>query len=413
MARLYDLAIVGGGAAGLFSAVRAAQTGLSTVLIEKNARVGKKLLATGNGTCNISNTAASPMHYHGVGADAFVRPAFAYFPVQAALDAFASMGVECVTRPDGRVYPLCEQAAAVLDCLRLSAAAAGVDTLCDAPVTSIRREGNAFYLLAGEQSLKARRVIVAAGGAASPSLGGCNDGYALLTAVGHTRTPLFPSIVQVRTDMQYLRAVKGIRVDARVAFCLDGREVATETGEVLFTEYGLSGPAVMYISRAVADWERRKQGKMTALLDLMPQYTVQQVKTLLEKRVVLPGRTMEDFFTGLLNKRVGQTLVRVCGFALGQSADTVRVTDIVRLTNTVKAFTVTVEGTNGFGGAQVTAGGIALSEVDAHTMQSKKMRGVYAVGELLDVDGDCGGYNLQWAWSSAALAVKAVAEELL
>lgn len=413
MARLYDLAIVGGGAAGLFAAVTAAQKGLSVVLLEKGPRVGKKLLATGNGTCNISNLHAAPAHYHGVGAEAFVRSALACLSPEQTMDAFSAIGLECVARPDGRVYPLCEQAAAVLDCLRLTAAGAGVHTLCDAQVTAVRRKEKGFELVFGKESVSARRVLMAGGGAASPSLGGCKEGYCLLISIGHTRTKMFPSIVQVRTDTQYLRAVKGIRVDARVAFCLNGRELAAETGEVLFTEYGLSGPAVMYISRVVGEWECGMRGTMTAVLDLLPAYTAQQVRAMLSVRRTLTGRNMEDYFTGLLNKRVGQTLVRACGLALTAPVSALSNADIDRLVDAVKAFTVTVERTQGYAAAQVMAGGISLDEFDAQTMQSRVVRGVYAAGEVLDVDGDCGGYNLQWAWSSAALAVRSIAEELL
>lgn len=406
MTKRFVCAVVGGGAAGLAAAVFCARRlgGNAVLLVEKGPRVGKKLLSTGNGTCNITNIAASPDRYHGSD-PAFTAPALAAFPPSAAVDFFRSIGVDCIVRQDGRVYPRCEQAGAVLDCLRLTLAEWGVTVRCDTPVTAVIPREAGFLLQMGEDTVIADHVLLATGGAAAPALGGSAESYALPLALGHHKTPLFPAIVQVRTDTTFVRAMKGLRLDAAVTFLLDDVPVASHTGEVLFTDYGLSGPAVMQISRVAGDWERRRRGTLTLSLNLLPEWSREQLRERLSARCAL-GRTGEDFLTGLLNKRIGQTVCRAAGIAL-----TERVTAryVPRLCDILQAFSFTVTGTQGFGGAQVTAGGIATADVDPYTMESRRTPGLYLLGELLDVDGDCGGFNLQWAWSSAYVAAQAIA----
>lgn len=410
MAYTYEIAIVGGGASGLAAAVFCAREhgGNGIVLLEKQARVGKKLLATGSGTCNFTNLHVSPTHYHGDGAAAFVTPALTAFLPDACLSFFRSLGVLCSPREEGREYPLCQQASAVLDCLRLELAHRGVIERCDAAVTAITPQNGGFLLtLSGGETLTAHRVILATGGAASPSLGGSSESYALAAALGHRKTPLFPAIVQVRTDTAFVRAMKGLRTDATVTFCLNGKPLCSHTDELLFTEYGISGPAVMQISRAVGDWERRKTGTMTAEVDLLPTINRTDLLALLAERRAL-GRTAADFLTGILGKRIGQTVCRAAGLRLEQPTDALSPNTLHRIADTVKRFTLPVIGTQGFGGAQVTAGGIATADIDPRTMMSRRVAGLYLIGEVLDVDGDCGGFNLHWAWASAYAAAKAV-----
>ncbi len=410
MARNYEIAIIGGGAAGLAAAVFCARHrgGDGIVVLEKQARVGKKLLATGNGTCNITNRHADVSHYHGDGSADFVRPALEAFSPDAAMAFFRSVGVLCTSREAGREYPLCQQAGAVLDSLRLELSRLNVTEHCNAAVSGIapRRDGFLLTLHTGE-AIFARRVILATGGAAAPALGGSSDGYALAASLGHRKTPLFPSIVQVRTDTTFVRAMKGLRTEATVTFCLNDRPLCSHTDELLFTEYGISGPAVMQISRTVGDWERRKAGAMTAKIDLLPTIDKTSLLAILSERCAL-RRTTSDFLTGLLNKRIGQTVCRMTGLALDAPTEALSPGTLCRLADTIKQMTLPVLGTQGFAGAQVTAGGIATADVDPHTMMSRHVPGFYLIGELLDIDGDCGGFNLQWAWASAYLAAKAV-----
>ena len=410
-----SVVIIGGGAAGMAAAVFCARAigGHRVVLLEKQARVGKKLLATGNGTCNISNVTADVSSYHGQ-SPSFVRAALSAFSPEDAIDFFSSIGVCCVTRDNGRVYPLCAQASAVLDCLRAEMDALGVRVYTECTVTAVNPSAECVTVLTNRDTWTARRVLVTAGGAASSSLGGCMDGYALLTAVGHTKTPLFPSIVQIRTDKEAVRSLKGIRVDAALRLLLNEREMARSEGEILFADYGVSGPAAMAIGRCAADWERRKQGDMQLELDLLPMLSKADVERDLHARTVLGGRTLESMLTGLLQKRLGQTLMKAAGLTpLSRDVNSLSSSELTRVTATLKSWRIPVTGCAGMNAAQVTAGGISTAEFDPHTMRSRKHPSVYAAGEVLDVDGDCGGFNLHWAWASAYVASSAITEELL
>lgn len=405
----YDVLIIGGGAAGLAASVflgRAAQ-GRRILLVEKAPRVGKKLMATGNGTCNLTNVKASAADYHG--APRLAQAALSAFSVAQTMDFFTSIGVDCAVREDGKVYPLSEQAGAVLDALRLEAQALGVEILCDTKVTALKKQGNAWCVVCENATYTARQVLVTVGGAAAPALGGSAEGYRLLTDLGCEKKPLFPSIVQMRTATDFVRAVKGIRVDAALTLRMDGRPAAQSRGEVLFTDYGLSGPAVMFISRPVADWERQKRGEMTACLDLLPDWEADTLYARIRQRSELKGRTLEDLLTGLLHKRVGQTVLRVAEvLPLTREVETLTEEECARIARTIKNWKIPVTGTQGFGGAQVTTGGIAAAEIEPSTFAIKRLPGVYAAGEVLDVDGDCGGFNLQFAWSSAYVAAQAI-----
>ncbi|MBE6778056.1 MAG: aminoacetone oxidase family FAD-binding enzyme [Ruminococcaceae bacterium] len=412
---MIDCIIVGGGAVGCAAAAmlgrhNARQGGHKRILLlEKAPRVGKKLIATGNGTCNLTNQQATIDRYHGD--RRLAQPVLEAFTSTDTQAFFHSIGVDCVTRPDGKVYPASEQAGAVLDALRLEATAYGVETLCDTPVTAICPHKDGYRVETADTTYTARQVLVCTGGAASPSLGGSAEGYSLLTALGYAKTPLFPAIVQLRTATDYVRAVKGIRVEATVGLRLDGRLLTENTGEVLFTDYGLSGPAVMQISRPAGDWERRHRGSMTVSLDLLPTWERDALRTRIGERSRMPGRSLEDLLTGLLHKRVGQTVLRVAGvLPLTRSADSLTEEERDRIADTIKSWVLPVTGTQGFGGAQVTAGGIDPRDLDPYTLMSRRHPGLYMAGEMLDVDGDCGGFNLQFAWSCAFVASRAMAD---
>ena len=389
-----NILIIGGGAAGMAAALTASECPeYHVVLAERQARTGRKLLSTGNGRCNLTNRVLTAENYHGQQPD-FCRPALALFPPEETLAWFASMGLLTVTEPGGRVYPFSDSANSVADVLRLHLEQrenVTIETGCE--ITQLRRSKGVFYAQAGERTLSADRVIVCAGGAAGAKLGGTELGYRLLGGFGHKRTKLAPSLVQLRTEQGFVRALKGVRCQARVRD--ERRELL---GEVQFTDYGVSGPAIFALSRDFS-----AEGCRTLTLDFLPQLDTAALAALLQRRqTALPGLPASELLTGMLHNRLGRMLLREAGVAPEQPCGSV--TQLARLCEVLKNYRLEVTGTMGLEQAQVTAGGIRTAEFDPETLESRLCPGLYAAGEVLDIDGDCGGYNLQWAWASGRLA---------
>lgn len=406
------LAIIGGGASGLCAAVYAGQLGSfdCILLLERGPRVGRKLLATGNGRCNLTNRFFTEQNYHGA-RPAFTRPAFAKYNLEQVLTFFEGLGLLFQEGEQGKLYPRSLQAASVLDALRFEADAFGVQTQCDVTVTEIQPLPNGFSLsLSDGQTLFANKVLVATGGIASPKLGGCDNGYQLLRKLGHTITPTQPSIVQLKTDTSTTKPLSGIKFEGVASLWDKDRLLRQETGEILFTDYGLSGPPILQLSCTATHLVGRKGHAPQISLDLLPEYSEKELYSFLYQRMYArPDTLLENFFLGILQKRLGQTVLKAAGIApLSRSASSMSRPEITALVQQLKGWRLPVTGTNGFANAQVTAGGADTTQFDAQTMESKLVPGLYACGEVLDIDGDCGGFNLQWAWSSAMLAVESM-----
>ena len=390
--------VIGGGAAGMMAALTAAENGHAVTLLERQGRVGRKLMATGNGRCNLTNHHVSPAHYHGETPD-FCRHALAAFDVGSTLLYFAGLGLLTTAEDSGRVYPFSNMAGSVLDVLRFALENSGIDLRTGCVVTGIKKKGNTFLVRteSGEE-FTADRVILAAGGAAGGKVGGVMDGYQLAKGLGHHRTPLYPSLVQIRTDPTYPRALKGVKAEAVVTIRRGGEVLARNRGEVLFTEYGVSGPVIFDISRTAAT------GGDGLTLDLFPDWEQREALDWLRQRRQSAGdREAGTLLTGALHSRLGQMVCKAAGFT-NQRAAGLSDGDLRRIAAQVKGFTLPITGVCGFDQAQVTAGGLRCGEFDPHTMESRLVPGFYACGEVLDIDGDCGGYNLQWAWSSGRAA---------
>ena len=392
--------VIGGGAAGMMAALTAAENGHAVTLLERQGRVGRKLMATGNGRCNLTNHHVSPAHYHGETPD-FCRHALAAFDVGSTLLYFAGLGLLTTAEDSGRVYPFSNMAGSVLDVLRFALENSGIDLRTGCVVTAIKKKGNIFLVRteSGEE-FTADRVILAAGGAAGGKVGGVMDGYQLAKGLGHHRTALYPSLVQIRTDPTYPRALKGVKAEAAVTIRRGGEVLAQNRGEVLFTEYGVSGPVIFDISRTAATGG----DGLTVTLDLFPDWAPREVLDWLRQRRQSAGdREAGTLLTGALHSRLGQMVCKAAGFTNQRAAD-LSDGDLRRIAAQVKGFTLPITGVCGFDQAQVTAGGLRCGEFDPHTMESRLVPGFYACGEVLDIDGDCGGYNLQWAWSSGHAA---------
>ena len=394
------IAVIGGGASGMMAAIAAAEQGANVTLFERQARVGRKLAATGNGRCNLSNSHADPSHYHGEDAG-FCQAVLEQEGVTQSLARFRDMGLLTTEEEDGRVYPMSDHAGSVVDVLRFSLDALGVEVNCGFPVKSLKKTPQGFILQTDEQQTITERVIVSCGGKAGGKLGGGADGYRLLEGIGHSCTDLHPALVQLRTEGNVTRGLKGVRAQALVYVWRGKHRIAEEQGEVQFTEYGLSGPAIFAVSREAA-----RQPGTTISLDLFPGINSDELFTLLKRRAEKrPELTLDDLFTGTVQNRLGRVLVSSAGLSgsmpLSESAGVLRA-----LAERAKEFSFRVVGDLGFDQAQVTSGGIRTREFDPVTLESKLCSGLYACGEVLDVDGDCGGYNLQWAWSSGWVAGK-------
>lgn len=389
---MYDTAIIGGGAAGLAAAIFSARRAKSVLLLERLPRVGKKLLSTGNGRCNITNRNLAPSHYHGQAPD-FAKCALSAFPLESTISFFESIGVSLVEGENGKLYPKSLQASSVLDLLRLELSRLGVSETVDTLVTKIEKKGDAFRLFSEDgRSFSAKTVILATGGKAAPSMGTDGQGFSLAKSLGHTLIPPLPALVQIKTEAP-MRALKGVKHIGEASIFVDGILKEKAHGEILFTDYGLSGPPIFNLSRIAAVACREKRDA-TIRLNLFPDFTFDTLLAYLEDRQKkLPHLTGESLLYGLLPKQLGREIAR-------------RATSPRDLAKLLTALSFTASGVMPWANAQVTAGGISASEICAETMESRLVRGLYFCGEILDIDGDCGGFNLQWAWSSAYLAAK-------
>ena len=395
------VAVIGGGASGMTAALAASKAGNEVLLFERQARVGKKLLATGNGRCNLSNTDISPEHFHSEDKD-FCKSALSLFDEDKTREFFLSLGLVLTELENGRIYPLSEQANSVVDCLRLALTGENITVLTDTEVTEVKKSEDTFVLLCGSNKYIADKVIVACGGMAAKKLGGTNLGYEILKSFGHTQTKLYPSLVQLKTDNTYTRSLKGIRAEVSVKLIENKKIIAESAGEVQFTDYGVSGPAIFELSRAAA----RSKGAFLSI-DLMRGYSKEDIVALLEtKKKVYTNEKLENLLVGILHNRLGRTILRYCGYKLDSYISVLTFEEIQDIADGIKHFELSLQGTMGFENAQVTAGGISTAEFYKDTLESKLVSGLFAAGEVLDVDGDCGGYNLQWAWSSGLLAGK-------
>ena len=393
--------IIGGGASGLMAAITAAQEKENrVVLLERQQRLGRKLLATGNGRCNLTNTTATLENYHGETPE-FAAPALARFTPSDTLAFFRSLGLLTVEEYGGRVYPLSNSANSVLDVLRFAVERAGVEVRTACPALAVHHKGRGFEIVCESERLRADALIVACGGMAGAKLGGVKDGYTLLASLGHSRTKLFGALVPLLTAPEYPRALKGVRADAAVTLRRGGHVLAQSAGEVQFTETGLSGPAIFDVSRAAA---LCAPGAEIALNFFRGEERGELLALLRARREQLPELEAGELLTGLLHNRLGRMCVKYASLSGAAPLASLTDADLARVLDACCAFTLEVRGAAGFDAAQVTVGGVSTAEFDPETLQSRLVPGLFACGEVLDIDGDCGGYNLQWAWASGALA---------
>ena len=398
----YDLMIIGGCASGLAAAINAKRLAPEAriAVAERLPRVGKKLLATGNGRCNLTNIYALGHEYKN---RVFALTALEKYPPERVVDFFATLGLRCRTDGEGRVYPRSNAASSVLDALRFEVERLGVEVLCDTPINSIKKNGQKFII---NNSFAADRAMIACGGRSSPSQGSDGSGYALAEMLDHKVTELRPALVPlVAADPAEVRPLKGIRA-ANVSLRLEsGGKSASSQGEILFTDSGISGIAAMELAPHIAD----KQKAFTHI-DFIPELDLKALtEYICSLRHIKGERPLDDLLSGILVKQLG---VQICKARILYKGDrkieTLTDDECAAIACKVKDYTVAVSGVKGFNDSQVTSGGVNVGEIDPATMQSRLVKGLYFAGEIIDVDGGCGGFNLQWAWASGLLAGESV-----
>lgn len=407
-----DCIILGGGAAGLAACAALATSGLRVALVEKSDRVGRKIMAAGNGRCNLSNADMHPDHYGS--AAPFVSAVYEKTPPEEVLSFFGSLGL-MTSNEEGRIYPRTMMASSVLDVLRAGCAAESISIMtgCEAISLSPSRRGGWSVQLSTGEGLFAPAVLMAMGGSAAPHLGTDGAGMRMLCELGHSATQLYPALVQLRCDHPALKSLKGVRVQAELTLTINGRPEAHETGELLFADYGVSGVCVFQLSAMAAKALGEKR-KAQLLVNLLPEIPPHHIPQWLDDRISTMAHTdAQTLFTGVFPRLLTQAILRQSGIAPDVSMSRLSAGAREALVQAITAFPLQITGTQGFKNAQVTSGGIELDEVDPTTMSSRLFGGLYLAGEVLDVCGPCGGYNLHFAFASGLTAAKAIRSQLL
>ncbi|MCR4576898.1 MAG: aminoacetone oxidase family FAD-binding enzyme [Clostridiales bacterium] len=399
-----QILVIGGGASGMTAAISAktARPDADVTLLEALPRCGKKLLATGNGRCNLINRNTSPESYPSGGA--FASEALEKFDPARF---FESLGIDTVFDGEGRGYPASFQASGVLDALRLALGERGVKLVCDCPVKSIAPRSGGFAVIVPEGEYSARRVILASGGSAGKGLGE-NASFRMLEKLGHhVNTPL-PALTHLVCGKKYVAGLKGIRLKGRFTLLSGDTPVACEEGEAIFRDDGISGIAIMQLSLGAK--QRLLMGEKL-VLRLCPG-ALRPLDELKARLARFSRRALSDVFTGELNRFIAQNAIRRAQLSPDTPACELSEKDILRLHAALNAWDIPVTDTGSFADAQVMEGGLSTDEFRPETLESRLCPGLYACGEALDVTGYCGGHNLTWAWASGSLAGREAADSL-
>lgn len=402
------IAVIGGGASGLTAAIMGARAGAQVTVIEHMDRVGKKILSTGNGRCNLTNRRMEAACYR-CGEKEFPMKVIAGFPVEETLKFFEKLGIEPKDR-NGYIYPYSDQASAVLDVLRWEIERLGIRVLLSCKTEKIEERRNGGYRITTDQgTVEADALILAAGSKAAPSTGSDGSGYELAAMLGHSVVKPLPALVQLRCQGTMYKQMAGIRTEAKVRLAADGIVLAEDQGELQLTDYGLSGIPVFQISRfAAVALDAGK--KVRVYVDFLPFWEEGQAYMKMKKRArMLEYKPAEELFTGMLNRKLSLVLLKLAGIKPSQRSGDLSGKQLAKLLDQLKSYEAIVMSVNPFASAQVCCGGVDVSQVDPSTMESKLHRQLYFAGEILDVDGICGGYNLQFAWSSGAVAGRSAA----
>ena len=392
------VAIIGAGASGLATSIFLAQKNIKTTIYEKNNKIGKKLLATGNGKCNVTNKNISLDNFHTSYYDKkALKKILNSFQFKECQKFFSNLGVEFLSKENGRVYPMSSSSASIVDALTFQTKYLGTKIVLNTLVESLEYKDNQFLI---NKKDKFDIVILATGSAAMAKLGGTYSGYKLAETFKHTIIPLQPSLVQLVAEDKNLDMISGVKLTGTVK---------NHTGDILFTKYGISGSAILDISKEIA-LELQYKDKINITIDIAPAFSKEKLKSMLQQRVKTQGaRKISFWLDGIFHKKISQYLIYIAKLpSYIQYGKQLSTKDINKLVHFIKSLPFTIIDTKGFDYCEVCSGGVDLCDINLSTMESKKQKGLYLIGEVLDVDGDCGGYNLHFAWASAYVTTQAI-----
>lgn len=411
--------IIGGGTSGLFASIYIKKycPENEVIIVERLERIGKKILATGNGRCNFSNTHVNTKKYNNSG---FVSHTLKELDYKKLISELEELGLMTTTDSEGRTYPYSEMANSFLDILRLNIKKLGIIEKCNFDVARINNIGSASepkYLVEDtrKQKIEADFVVLATGGKAYPILGSNGSGYTLLKPWKIKITDTEPGLVGIKVDPQTIKGLSGLRIRPKVSLWdkKAKQKVWEENGEVLFKDDGVSGIVIMQMSSIIARSEIVKSTSHYSFeFDLLPNIDEETLFTMLVKRrEKMTGIENSDFLNGIFPKALGFNLIKRSKLDLSSRIENISMKDLIRLTDTIKYYTLELKDSYGFDRAQVTVGGIALNEMNKETLEFIKIPHMYACGEILDIDGECGGYNMHWALASGYVVAKSIKEK--
>lgn len=397
--------VVGGGASGMMAAISAKNHGAEVTILERNNRVGKKILATGNGRCNYTNINLSINNYHGKNSR-FPYSCLSQFNVYDTIDFFERLGIAPFIEENGKVFPMSLQSSSVLDVLRFELEHLGVEIMTDAFVIDIYKDNRFTVVLEDGRRLNGDSIILATGGKAAPNTGSDGNGYRLAEKFGHTIEYAFPGLVQLKLEGNFFKQVDGVKIIGTAELYDGERLIRKDEGDILFTNYGISGPPILQISRSAN--QLLNEGKRPELkISIIKDRNKEELENYLQYRFsYMKNKTIETGLIGLINKRLIIPILKEIGVDRNKYIAHISKEEIKKLSNILTDMRFYITGSKSWNDAQVTAGGVRTDEINNSTMESKLVKGLYFAGEIVDVDGDCGGFNLQWAWSSGYVAGK-------
>ncbi|HHW70758.1 MAG TPA: NAD(P)/FAD-dependent oxidoreductase [Clostridiales bacterium] len=402
--------IIGGGAAGMIAAISAKRQGARVTILEKNPRVGKKILVTGNGRCNFTNINTDIEYYNGKNPK-FAYSALSQFDPYTTINFFEKLGIAHKVEECGKVFPMSDQASSVLDVLLYELNDIGVDIICNAHVKNILKKDNVFKVeLKDKSPIKGDSIIISTGGKAMPSTGSDGSGFKLAKNLGHNIINIFPALVQLKLEGSFFNQIQGVKLVGTAELLHKNNTLAMDRGDILFTNYGISGPPILQLSRKAGELLQKGEKPILkiSIIDTMSReelrhYITQRFKNSTKK-------TVEFSLVGLINKRLIPVLLREAEIdntkkLVSNLSSKERESIIHILTD----WRFNIRGTKSWPSAQVTAGGVDTDEIDPSTLESKLVKNLFFAGEVIDIDGLCGGFNLQWAWSSGFVAGRCAA----